>query len=106
MHSSVRSGEQFHGESFQTDNGKAGSKTYGIFTIPSSKSGLSGKISRSLKRVLTKFCLENDKDWYEGVQVALYALHLAKKDSQGYSLFELLMFAKKPREGESFMRLV
>ena len=56
----------------------------------------------TLKGILTKFCLSNEKDWDEGVQVALYAIRTARHEGLGYSPFELL-FGRKPRENLRLM---
>lgn len=47
--------------------------------------------------ILTKYSMENSKDWDEEVQVALYAIYSEKQESLGYSPFELL-FGRKPSE--------
>ena len=57
----------------------------------------------TLKGILTKFCLKNQRDWDEGVQVALYAIRTAKHEGLGYSPFEL-MFGRKPRENLRLLR--
>lgn len=45
---------------------------------------------RTLKSVFTKYALENNKDWDEAIQVALYATRCARQESLGYSPFELI----------------
>lgn len=55
------------------------------------------RLHRTLKSVLTKYAFENDRDWDEGIQIALCATRSARKESLGYSPYEL-MFGRKPRE--------
>ncbi|XP_042875418.1 uncharacterized protein LOC122255445 [Penaeus japonicus] len=58
-----------------------------------------GALERShqtIKSMLTKFCLENCKDWDEGIPLVLYALRSSKQESLGCSPNELL-FGKEVR---------
>ena len=58
-----------------------------------------GALERShatLKSVLTKFCMEYEKDWDIGLPLVLYAMRSTKQESLGYSPNELL-FGKDTR---------
>lgn len=91
-------GSNFMGKLFRQAMEKLGVKhVYSSPYHPQSQ-GCLERFHRSLKSVLTKFCMINEQDWDEGVQVALYALRAAKQESLGYSPFEL-MFGRRPREG-------
>ena len=45
---------------------------------------------QTLKSMLTKFCLENGKDWDQGIPFVMHAVRSARQDSLGFSPFELL----------------
>ena len=45
---------------------------------------------QTLKSMLTKFCMENEKDWDQAIPFVMYAVRSARQDSLGFSPFELL----------------
>lgn len=46
--------------------------------------------------MLKKYCLENDRDWDEGIDWMLFAVRESPQDSTGFSPFEML-FGRKVR---------
>ena len=90
-------GSNFMGKLFQQAVNELGVKHIHSSPYYPQSQGCLERFYRSLKSVLTKFSLENEKDWDEGVQVALYALRTVRHASLGVSSFEL-MFGRRPRE--------
>ena len=45
---------------------------------------------QTLKTMIKKFCLENDKDWDEGIHMLLFATREVVQESLGFSPFELV----------------
>ena len=90
-------GSNFMGELFKQTFHKLGVKHITSSAYHPQSQGCLERFHKTLKSTLTKFCLENNKDWDEGIQVALYAIRCASQESLGYSPFEL-MFGRKARE--------
>ena len=90
-------GSNFMGNLFQQALRKMGINHVASSAYHPQSQGCLERFHRTLKSILTKFCLNNQKDWDEGIQVALYAIRTAKHEGLGYSPFEL-MFGRRPRE--------
>ena len=90
-------GSNFMGKLFQRALSKMGITHVTSTAYHPQSQGCLERFHKTLKQILTKFCHQNDKDWDEGVQVALYAIRTARHEGLGYSPFEL-MFGRKPRE--------
>lgn len=48
------------------------------------------RFHQTLKSMLTKYCMEEDKDWDTGIDLLLFAIRDSKQESLGYSPFELV----------------
>ena len=90
-------GSNFMGNLFQKTMHAMGIRHIHSSAYHPQSQGCLERFHRTLKSILTKFCLENNKDWDEGIQIALYAIRCTKQDSLQHSPFEL-MFGRKPRE--------
>ena len=95
-------GSNFMGKFFQRALSKMGVTHVTSTAYHPQSQGCLERFHGTLKGILTKFCLKNDKDWDEGVQIALYAIRTARHEGLGYSPFELL-FGRKPRENLRLM---
>lgn len=48
------------------------------------------RFHQTLKSMLTKYCMEENKDWDTGIDLLLFAIRDSKQESLGYSPFELV----------------
>ena len=83
------------GTNFMSKTFQQVTKELGIKQCPSTayhpqSQGAIERFHQTLKSMLKKYRLENEKDWDEGVHFALFAARDAVQDSLGFSPFELI----------------
>ena len=48
------------------------------------------RFHQTLKNMMRSYCLENDKDWDEGIHLLMFAAREAVQETLGFSPFELV----------------
>ena len=69
---------------------------------PESQGALEG-FHQTLKTMLRTYCVEQEKEWDEGVHLVLFAARMAVQESLGFSPFELV-FGRSIREPLKFLK--
>lgn len=89
-------GTNFMSKAFSQAMSTLGVKHYVSSAYHPQSQGCLERFHQTLKSMLTKYCMEFQSDWDEGIQIMLYAIRGARQESLGYSPFEL-MFGRNPR---------
>ena len=83
-------GTNFMSKIFQQVTNELGVKQCPSTAYHPQSQGALERFHQTLKSMLKKYCLENTKDWDEGVHFALFAAREAVQESLGFSPFELI----------------
>ena len=80
----------FMAHTFQQAMNLLGIKQYNPSAYhPESQESLE-RFQQTLKTMIKMYCIENSRDWDEGVHLLLFAVHESVQESLGFSPFELI----------------
>ena len=89
---SIRSdqGTNFMAHAFQQVMNQLGIKQYKSSAYHPESQGALERFHQTLKTMIKMYCIENSKDWNEGVHLLLFAVRESVQESLGFSPFELV----------------
>ena len=83
-------GTNFMAHAFQQVMNQLGIKQYKSSAYHPESQGALERFHQTLKTMIKMYCIENSKDWDEGVHLLLFAVSESVQESLGFSLFELV----------------
>lgn len=89
-------GTNFMSKIFQQVMYQLGVKQFKSSAYHPESQGALERFHQSLKTMIKAYCVENEKDWDEGVPLLLFAAREVVQESIGFSPFELV-FGRRPR---------
>ena len=83
-------GTNFMAHAFQQVMNQLGIKQYKSSAYHPESQGALERFHQTLKTMIKMYCIENSKDWDEGVHLLLFAVRESVQESLGFSPFELV----------------
>ena len=83
-------GTNFMAHAFQQVMNQLGIKQYKSSAYHPESQGALERLHQTLKTMIRMYCIENSRDWDEGVHLLLFAVRESVQESLGFSLFELV----------------
>ena len=83
-------GTNFMAHAFQQVMNQLGIKQYKSSAYHPESQGAVERFHQTLKTMIKMYCIENSKDWDEGVHLLLFAVRESVQESLGFSPFELV----------------
>ena len=83
-------GTNFMAHAFQQVMNQLGIKQYKSSAYHPESQGALERFHQTLKTMIKMYCIENSKDWDEGVHLLLFAVRESIQESLGFSPFELV----------------
>ena len=83
-------GTNFMAHAFQQEMNQLGIKQYKSSAYHPESQGALERFHQTLKTMIKMYCIENSKDWDEGVPLLLFAVRESVQESLGFSPFELV----------------
>ena len=83
-------GTNFMAHAFQQVMNQLGIKQYKSSAYHPESQGALERFHQTLKTMIKMYCIENSKDWDEGVHLLLFAIRESVQESLGFSPFELV----------------
>ena len=83
-------GTNFMAHAFQQVMNQLGIKQYKCSTYHPESQGALERFHQTLKTMIRMYCIENSRDWDEGVHLLLFAVRESVQESLGFSPFELV----------------
>ena len=83
-------GTNFMAHAFQQVMNQLGIKQYKSSAYHPESQGALERFHQTLKTMIKMYCIENNKDWDEGVHLLLFAVRESVQESLGFSPFELV----------------
>ena len=83
-------GTNFMARAFQQVMNQLGIKQYKSSAYNPESQGALERFHQTLKTMIKMYCIENSKDWDEGVHLLLFAVRESVQESLGFSRFELV----------------
>ena len=83
-------GTNFMAHAFQQVMNQLGIKQYKFSAYHLESQGALERFHQTLKTMIKMYCIENSKDWDEGVHLLLFAVRESVQESLGFSPFELV----------------
>ena len=83
-------GANFMAHAFQQVMNQLGIKQYKSSAYHPESQGALERFHQTLKTMIKMYCIENSKDWDEGVHLLLFAVRESVQESLGFSPFELV----------------
>ena len=80
----------FMAHAFQQIMNQLGIKQYKSSAYHPESQGALERFHQTLKTMIKMYCIENSRDWDEGVHLLLFAVRESVQESLGFSLFELV----------------
>ena len=83
-------GTNFMAHAFQQVMNQLGIKQYKSSAYHPESQGALERFHQTLKTMIKMYCIENSKDWNEGVHLLIFAVRESVQESLGFSPFELV----------------
>ena len=83
-------GTNFMAHAFQQVMNQLGIKQYKSSAYHPESQGALERFHQTLKTMIKMYCIENSRDWDEGVHLLLFAVRESVQESLGFSPFELV----------------
>ena len=87
-------GTNFMAHAFQQVMNQLGIKQYKSSAYHPESQGALERFHQTLKTMIKMYCIENSKDWDEGVHLLLFAVRESVQESLGFSPFELVFWSR------------